>query len=348
MENGIDLIEVAKTIWSKRKKIFLWAVIGLVSGVVIAFSMPSEYECVVRVAPENKDQSASQLGTFGNIASMAGISGLNSSTSGLNEMIYPEIIKSVPFIMDFYDIEVEWEGKKILLRDYLDEKQKHAWWSYILKLPGAIIKPGKGRERAGDVAANPYILTIKEHGFRNQFSRRVFASQNSKNRLISVEVIMQDPVMAAQVADSVVVNLNAFIAKYRTSKARQDLQTSESMYQDAREAYYNADEAYAAAADQNRNLANKTAAIRLERLQNERNLTFQIYQQLASQVELDRIKLKEDTPITTIIDPPVAPKYAKSPNKKFIVIMMTFIFALGYTGIFLGKEFIKSSREGEA
>ena len=39
----IDLLELAKKIWAKRRFIIKYALIGAVAGLVIGFSLPKEY-----------------------------------------------------------------------------------------------------------------------------------------------------------------------------------------------------------------------------------------------------------------------------------------------------------------
>lgn len=51
----IDLIELAKQLWSKRKFIFKCCGIAVVAGLIVAFSIPKEYSTSVKLAPETSD-----------------------------------------------------------------------------------------------------------------------------------------------------------------------------------------------------------------------------------------------------------------------------------------------------
>ena len=48
----IDLVTLFKTVWSQRNKLIKWGMIGLVVGIVIAFSIPKQYTSTMKLAPE--------------------------------------------------------------------------------------------------------------------------------------------------------------------------------------------------------------------------------------------------------------------------------------------------------
>ena len=68
--------------------------------------------------------------------------------------------------------------------------------------------------------------------------------------------------------------------------------------------------------------------VKLDRLLNERTLTFQIYSQLATQVESDKVKLEDAKLIATIIEPSTTPIRPVSPNKLIILSAFAFIGGL--------------------
>ena len=101
VESEIDLIELVKTIWGGRK--FIAKVTGafVVLGLVIALTSPLEYEASSKLLPEIQDGSIPNLGNFGGLAGLAGIDLGGTSKSGvLSPHIYPEIVNSLPFILE--------------------------------------------------------------------------------------------------------------------------------------------------------------------------------------------------------------------------------------------------------
>ncbi|MDE7109120.1 MAG: chain-length determining protein, partial [Muribaculaceae bacterium] len=84
-EKEIDLLELASKLWAQRKKLIIWSVCGAVIGLIIAFSIPKEYNTTVKLAPEANDNKSS--GSLGALASMAGLSA--GSASGA-DALYPQ------------------------------------------------------------------------------------------------------------------------------------------------------------------------------------------------------------------------------------------------------------------
>lgn len=67
--------------------------------------------------------------------------------------------------------------------------------------------------------------------------------------------------------------------------------------------------------------------MRIDRLGDERSLAFSVYQQLANQVEANRMKLQEQTPIATILQPARIYARPESPNKLLYIIACSFLAA---------------------
>jgi len=115
-EMEIDLLELAMTLWKKRKKLAVWSACGAVFGLVVAFSIPKEYATSVKLAPEVADSKGGG-GSLGALASMAGFS--MSSSSGADAVypqLYPDVVSSVPFTTSLFDVQVTTkdDGKNIL------------------------------------------------------------------------------------------------------------------------------------------------------------------------------------------------------------------------------------------
>ncbi len=68
-EMEIDLLELAMTLWKKRKKLAVWSACGAVFGLVVAFSIPKEYATSVKLAPEVADSKGGG-GSLGALASI--------------------------------------------------------------------------------------------------------------------------------------------------------------------------------------------------------------------------------------------------------------------------------------
>ena len=75
------------------------------AGLVIGFSIP-KYTVTVKLAPEVQGGKPS-LGGLGSLASMAGINmGSMNSADAMSPELYPDIVQSVPFMTELFDVEV--------------------------------------------------------------------------------------------------------------------------------------------------------------------------------------------------------------------------------------------------
>ena len=80
--------------------------------------------------------------------------------------------------------------------------------------------------------------------------------------------------------------------------------------------------------------------MRIERLRNERNLAYNVWNQTASQVEVTKIKLQEETPIATVVEPAIVPDHAASPKKAMIFIAFAFLGGFLAVGIVVVKSLL--------
>ena len=143
--------------------------------------------------------------------------------------------------------------------------------------------------------------------------------------MIGVSVEMPDPLAAAQVTNKVVALLTKKVTTYKSDKAKNNLEFIKSSFSDAKIEFEATQEKLASATDRNRNVSSATAQIDLQRLQNEYSLAFEVYKGLASQVEQGKIKLKEETPVFTVLEPVRVPVDKSKPKKMQMLSISTFI-----------------------
>lgn len=334
MEKTIDVIELLKAVWKKRKMIYKWVAIGLALGLIVAFSIPKTYTSTVKITPDSKT-SKSQVSSY---ASMLGLA--TDDNEGLGKEIYPVIINSTPFLLEFAHIDVKYRDEQIELYQYLDKFQKSPWWSYVINAPmKAISWIGSSGSEKKDIDFNESIA--KQDAFVNKFLKLINYTVDKKTNIITIGVTMQDPAISAQIADSVISKFKLYLNKIATNKISNTLANNIVMQQKAKERFFQLDSAYAATADQNQNLISKSAQIKLERLQNERNLAYQIYSQISMQVEDNMIKLEEQRPVAIVIEPARIPINAASPNKLMILISFVVLSVLIASAKIIYKEIAK-------
>ena len=150
---------------------------------------------------------------------------------------------------------------------------------------------------------------------------------------------MQDPLISANITQIVLEKLQGYITNYRTQKVKQDLEFTEKVFSEARESYYKAQRAYAAFEDANKNIISASYRTEQERLKNEMTLTFNVYNTLAQKLEQDKLRVQEQTPVYTIIEPATVPLKASSPKKLLILVAFIFLAFIGGCGYLIIQKY---------
>lgn len=157
-----------------------------------------------------------------------------------------------------------------------------------------------------------------------------------KTAKTTVSVTLQDPKITAIVADSVVAKLQQYIIDYRIKKAKEDCAYLEQLYKERQQEYYDTQSKYAHYFDSNRNIALQSVRAEQERLQNDMNLAYQVYSQVAQQLQVARAKIQEEKPVFAVVEPATVPLQPSGTSRKVIVIGIVFLALIGT----LGWEFL--------
>lgn len=346
----MDITSLVLLLWSKRKRIIINCFIGGVLSIIIAFSIPKQYTSTVVMAPESSS-GASVSGSLGALASMAGfnLGGLSGSEDALYPELYPQIVSSTPFLCDIMNLQVEtMEGElKTSVYDYLVNYQKSPWWSKMIAAPFKWIKRLTGGEKKEDIIpldAEEMTLSRRQYLTLKSLNDLISVNVDKGNFVITLDVTMQDPKIASYVATVVSENLQEYIGKYRSAKARKDLAYTEKLYTEAQEKYYKAQQAYATYADQHQGVVKMQYQIEQDRLSNEQDLAFNVYNQIAQQLEMARAKVAESTPVCVVMQPAIVPVKASSPKKMMMGLLYVFLAFFGTVAWILVDEYIISRR----
>ena len=343
-EKELDLLKLAKLWWNQKRILLYSALAGAFAGIVIAFSIPKEYLTSVQIAPEGQNQRS--VGSAGMLAGLMGINMEGLNTFGLTSSVYPDIIKSTPFILEFADIPVEPKGlEPMTFYEYLSEHYKMPWWEKARAMPGKVARIFRKKRETPDTLS-VFRPSGKQKRFTGRFKELVGVVEDSKKKdVITIDAMMQDPVVSAVIADSLISKLEKYMVMYRTEKARLDLKNSLKLLDEATERYYEADQKYAEAVDRNLNLTSSSAQVKIDRLRNEKDFAFSLFQSTATQVEANKIKLQEETPVITVIEPGSVPLRESTPNKTLIIAVFIVLAVFCCSGWIFVKDYMQDKEE---
>ena len=330
-EITIDWMEILRKIIAIRKTLYKAAGVGVILGIIIALSIPKQYTVTVTLSPEMGGDKAG-----GGLASLASsfLGGSNSnSPDALNATLAPDIVASTPFILELFNTKVQTLDGKLdtTLVAYLDE-QKQPWWGYIKAAPGMAIGAIKSlfaEETDTVTTLNPFQLTEKEASKVEGIKQAITTEVDNKTAMTTLTVTLQDPKVTAIVADSVVAKLQQYIIDYRIKKAKEDCAYLEQLYKERQQEYYDAQSKYAHYFDSNRNIALQSVRAEQERLQNDMNLAYQVYSQVAQQLQVARAKIQEEKPVFAVVEPATVPLQPSGTSRKMILVGIVFLAVCG-------------------
>lgn len=354
-EQEIDLMEYARKLWESRKTLLIASGIAAVLGVVIALTTPRQYTVTVTLAPESGKSGGGSLSGIASMLGMGGIS-MGSDADALNVMLYPNIVSSTPFILDLMDTPVKTideEQPDTTLTGYLTEYTKKSLMGTVISLPfkaiGGVISLFKKEEPevTGPGTIDPFQLTKDQASIAEGIKKLIVANVDKKTGITTVSVTMQDPMVAAMLTDTVLLKLKQHITKYRVSKAEDDCKYWENLNNQRRDEYYAKQKEYAEYVDANKNVVLQSVQIEQERLQNDMQLAYQVYSNVATQLQMARAKVQEAKPVFVIVEPASVPLQASGTSRAMTVIGTIFLIVAGTAAwILFGKDFLSQLKKG--
>ncbi len=318
--------------------------VAFVLAAIYALAQPNYYNCTVKLSPEmSSSKSTSGLAS---LASSFGVnlgSGSGVGTEALFPTLYPDLMNSVDFKTSLFHVPVTIEGNKekgekdrtMSYYDYLSKEQKSPWWSQGIK---AIMSMFNGQSSMVNEKVNKFRLTKEQADIVKVIDKKVVCDVDKKTMVITINVTDQDPVIAATMADTVKTRLQNFITDYRTSKARVDLEYNRKICAETKARYEKARQLYSEFMDHNRDIILQTVRQKQTDLENEMQLQYNAYQQVAAQLLSAEAKVQEETPAFTTLQSATVPVMKAGPKRSQMCLIFVFLAFLGTTGWIIYKE----------
>ena len=343
-ESSIDFAKIFKDIL-KHKMLYAKVLpVAFILAAIYALAQPNYYDCTVKLSPEmSGSKSTSGLAA---LASSFGVnlgSGSGVGTEALFPTLYPDLMNSVDFKTSLFHVPVTIEGDKekgekdrtMSYYDYLSKEQKVPWWSSAMKSVFSIF----GTKEEDEVSkVNKFRLTKDQAEIVKAIDKKVVCDVDKKTMVITINVTDQDPVIAATMADTVKTRLQNFITDYRTSKSRVDLEYNKKIYAETKARYEKARQLYAEFMDHNHDIILQTVRQKQTDLENEMQLQYNAYQQVAAQLLAAEAKVQEETPAFTTLQSATVPVKKSGPKRAQMCLIFVFLAFLGTTAWILYKE----------
>jgi capsular polysaccharide biosynthesis protein len=355
----IDLTEILRKLWVKRKFILKTTGIFLLIGLFVALFSPIKYTAHCTVVPQSgKDGSG---GNLGGLAAMMGVN-IGTGASGgetLSPNVYPQIVKSVPFTREIMQtpIKVEKsEGKEITLYDFYTNKEYQPFnligsvKKYTIGLPFLLINAIRGSDMQEEAHPSDSLslptLNKDEERVYQAIQGSMQLNLNAKEGYITIDYTFSEAEAAARITDKVRKTLEQYVMAFKSEKMEDNLAFVQQSFDEAQEDFQQKQDRLAIFQDANRGLTTASARATEQRLRSEYDIAFTVYNELAKQLEQAKLAVKESKPVLTVIEPVVVPVQKSAPRRSIIIAGFLFLGLVAAIGWIFTKPFIAEVVQG--
>ena len=346
----IDLLGMVGRVMKKWKFVLIVTLCSTLFGLVIALSTARSYTSEIIVAPESSPSS----NMSSNINSLASMIGLNIAVGGgedaIYPMLYPDIVRSLPFLTSLFDVRVNVSEYSIdtTFYSYLQDYRKETWLDAVAELPGKAMDCVRGifssskESKIADPVFNPYMLSKSQMKMVEMLDENISIFVDKKTSVLSLSFTDRDPLIVAAMTDTIMNRLQQEITEYRTKKAINDCKYIEKMYLEAKDSLEDSQKRYADFVSRNRNIVNEYVLVEMEKLGADKELKTVLHEQWAQQLLLARAKVQERTPVFVTLKPASVPVYASSMSRMLKMVLFAFIGCVLAIIYVLQKDSIKN------
>lgn len=321
----IDVVAEAKKVLKEWKLLLKMMGVGAVVGIIVALATPKEYTANVVLAPEMSSGGLGMSESLGNLASSFGIDlGSKTSADAIYPELYPEIFASTDFVLNLFSVPVRLKEDNSVktYREHLLKDTKTPFWRYPMIWVKNLLKE---KPKAGDSKKDPFKISKEDDKLCEVIRGSISCLVDNKTSVITIGVQDQDPLVAAIMADTLQSRLQEYITNYRTKKARIDYDYYKKLYKESKAEYIKAQQLYASYSDANQDVMLQSFKAKTDNLENEMQLRYNTYNQMAAQLQVAQAKIQERTPAFTIIEKATMPHKASSTPRVLIVVLYMFL-----------------------
>lgn len=354
-EMPIDLIGEIKDLWNKR--ITILKVAGIIFGIGLIIFLFSErlYNSRITLMPETVSPESTTSQLLRQYGGFLGIGGPDAISSEIiSPDLYPEIIISTPFQLELIQEELYFSNHDttVSLFTYYHEIREPPLFERLgefleditIGLPGtlkSLFSSSSSRPAVNFEAyegEGPFNLDGRISKVISYTSELISIYREPQTGFVVIDADLPDPQASGQLVKAVKKQLTEYVTEYRTEKVTADLEFVRNQYEQAKREFQAAQDSLAEFRDRNRNLATALAQTQEQRLQAENDLRFDVYNSLAQRLEQAKLKVQEETPVFSTLEPVRISGSPDSPDPTVIFTGSVFL------GLFFGIGFIYMRR----
>jgi uncharacterized protein involved in exopolysaccharide biosynthesis len=350
----LAIVSYLKLIWDDRRKVLRIASLFMFVGIFIALFTPKKYTASTVIVLQTS--GGSEVGVnLGGLAALAGVnlSGMSSESFKISPNLYPQIFSSIPFQKELLKTPLTIKGikGKITYKKYYLEIYKPGVLAtikkYTIGLPKLILNSFKGKKETfslnytTDTESEIFSITEEEKKLIKNLQSEISLNLYKKDGYISISSTMPEAIAAAELTLTTQKLLQKYVIDFKVTKSKDQLNFIQERYAEKEKEFKKIQAKLASYQDGNQFSNSSRAQTKGTQYKAEYDLVFGVYSELAKQLEAQQIKVKEDTPVFTILQPVVIPLEKSEPNKLIILISWTFLGVIFAVGKIFVNQFLK-------
>lgn len=335
-----ELLAFGEALWVERRRVLRALAVTLPIGLMIALGCPEEFTASTELLPYRSGPNTGGLSSLANLTGIRLPTGLADQT--ITADLYPVITRTLDFQLSVAETPLRFAttNERVTMVRYFREHRSlvgrtGAFLSRVRYAIGSGLSRANRREpaTASDSGTPPLRAYDREYlKLVRELDERLVVRFDRRTSVITITGRMPDPYAAADLVQTASQVLMERIIDYEARKADEQLQFIEGQYRQSRTRYDEAQRNLAVFEDRNRMLVSAVAAIERERLQREKDVAFQVVQELTTELEQARIKKHQDTPVFTVLDHVVVPNQHSSP-KRTVILLFAGILAVAFVAV---------------
>lgn len=354
-EEEIDIMAIILRLWEKKWFIIKVTCVFAVLGVFVAIFTPKEYTASCVVVPETKGGGAFSASSLGGLAAMAGINlGAASGGEMISPVMYDKLIKNIDLRKELMQTPINFEGfnQPVTILDYYTNPD-YAKTSvlgtikkYTIGLPFVILKAIRGEQEAPEVSLpsqGPKLSAYTQDELKciKSFAPQFSIMADKKNGDVTITARMPEALAAAQVAEAVKNLLQKYVIELKLQKAEVNYEYIKQRYDEAKVVFEEKQSEYAKFQDANKVLSTALSKAKEEQMRSEFTVAKNLFNELTTQLVQAEMKIKEDIPILTVVEPVQVPLEKSKPQRIKILFIWCFLGGVLGCGLILGFDWLK-------
>lgn len=279
-------------VWKRRKQILVFVALTSFFAAGISLLIPDKYTAELTILPELEKN---KLMGFSGISDLAGLTGINVGDAPVAKL-YPMIIKSARILKEVI-------YKKYKTSSNSDSVSLIQFWNIE-----------KGSEAEKFERALKQLQTAMEVEFDNRLGT------------LRLKVVMEDPKLAADVANSITTELDLYTRVKRRTSVTAQREFIEQRLADVSQSLRMAEDSIKIFREKNRRIIDSPQLlIEQGRLERAVQINSTVFIELKKQIEIAKIEEIKNIPIINILDAARVPVQKTSPYRRSIVVIAFFL-----------------------